>query len=305
MDKNFVSVVTATYNREKYLSRVYESLKKQTFKFFEWIIIDDGSSDNTKDLVNDWILENIIDIKYIYQTNQGKHVAINNGVQQARGFWVAVMDSDDSFKDNYLEFLISKYEEIDDDRKKLFLGVSARCFAENNIDVLGTKFPKKVYIFDATENELRYKYRVTGELCGITKREALLKYPSPTIKGLRYYPESIIWDEMSKEYLTRFVDEPMRYYYRDAYNGLTNSKSYTRFKENYYLWLHNVNNNTKYFFKVPKTILKSFVGLSMDSFFCKINTSTTMKKINNPFKKVVYFFLIPLGFILYLIKRRK
>ncbi len=80
-----VTVFTPTFNRGNVLYRVFESLCAQTFKDFEWIIIDDGSNDNTKELVNSYILQNNFPIVYRYQENSGKHIAMNRAVEIARG----------------------------------------------------------------------------------------------------------------------------------------------------------------------------------------------------------------------------
>ena len=79
-----ITVFTPSYNRAKTLPRVFECLKTQTYKSFEWIIIDDGSEDNTKDVVDGFLKENLFfDIIYVYQKNQGKHIATNNAVKCA------------------------------------------------------------------------------------------------------------------------------------------------------------------------------------------------------------------------------
>ncbi len=71
-----ISVITPTYNRGSTLERVFHSLEKQTMKSFEWIIVDDGSTDNTKEIVDDFIRKAKFDIKYIRQENNGKHIAV-------------------------------------------------------------------------------------------------------------------------------------------------------------------------------------------------------------------------------------
>src|SRR5437762_2817315 len=90
------TVFTPTYNRAGTLPRVYESLKAQTFRDFEWIIVDDGSADSTQELVQSWIGDLDFPIRYFRQQNQGKHVAVNLGVKEARGEFFLNLDSDDA-----------------------------------------------------------------------------------------------------------------------------------------------------------------------------------------------------------------
>src|SRR6478672_7236545 len=89
------SVVTATYNRAHTLGRTYESLQAQTFRDFEWIIVDDGSTDGTGSLVSGWAQESSFPIRYVSQENGGKHTALNHAVSVARGTFLASVDSDD------------------------------------------------------------------------------------------------------------------------------------------------------------------------------------------------------------------
>ena len=97
------TVFTPTYNRAHTLSRVYKSLADQTFKNFEWLIVDDGSTDGTKVLIEKWTEEASFPIRYFYQENQGKHIAHNLGVKKARGELFLSLDSDDTCVPEALE----------------------------------------------------------------------------------------------------------------------------------------------------------------------------------------------------------
>jgi glycosyltransferase involved in cell wall biosynthesis len=89
------TVFTPTYNREHTLDRVYNSLKVQTYHNFEWLIVDDGSTDNTHDLVKQWQAEADLPLRYIYQNNKGKHTAYNLAAREAGGKFIICLDSDD------------------------------------------------------------------------------------------------------------------------------------------------------------------------------------------------------------------
>lgn len=81
----YLTIFTPTYNRAYILKNLYDSLCEQTSKDFEWLIVDDGSSDNTEDLIRSFINEGRILIRYFKQANAGKHIAINNGIRNAAG----------------------------------------------------------------------------------------------------------------------------------------------------------------------------------------------------------------------------
>lgn len=106
------SVVTPTYNRADLLSRVYLSLKKQSFKSFEWIVIDDGSTDNTLDVISEFKKDANFTIKYIKTKNSGKVSALNTSIEYCEGFFYLVFDSDDWCDSNALEVFYKEYLEL-------------------------------------------------------------------------------------------------------------------------------------------------------------------------------------------------
>ena len=95
MSEIIITVFTPTYNRAYMIDKLYDSLCLQTCKDFEWIVVDDGSVDNTEELIQNFIQENKIHIVYYKQKNQGKHIAINKGVELAKGELFFIVDSDD------------------------------------------------------------------------------------------------------------------------------------------------------------------------------------------------------------------
>ena len=106
------TIFTPTYNRAHTLPRVYESLLAQTFRDFEWLIVDDGSSDDTRELIGTWRQDGKISIQYHYQENQGKHFAHNLALQHARGNLFTVLDSDDECLPGALDLFASQWDEI-------------------------------------------------------------------------------------------------------------------------------------------------------------------------------------------------
>src|SRR5574344_324976 len=103
-----ITVFTPTYNRAHLLCNAYNSLLRQTNKDFEWLIIDDGSTDNTKEIIHKYIDDNKIKIRYYKKNNGGKHTAINYGIKRAKGELTIILDSDDELVNNAIE-LINKY----------------------------------------------------------------------------------------------------------------------------------------------------------------------------------------------------
>ena len=107
-DNVSITVFTPTYNRGYTLKKLYNSLKKQSDNDFEWLIIDDGSTDDTKSLVKDFIKENKVNIRYMYKKNEGKYKAINTAIDLAKGELFFIVDSDDWITEDSIE-TIKKY----------------------------------------------------------------------------------------------------------------------------------------------------------------------------------------------------
>ncbi len=106
------SVFAPTYNRAHTLPRLYSSLCEQTFKDFEWIIVDDGSTDETAEVVKPWLKAAPFRVRYFWKPNGGKHTAINRGVQEAVGRFLAISDSDDWYVPQALDRFIHHWNEI-------------------------------------------------------------------------------------------------------------------------------------------------------------------------------------------------
>ena len=107
-----ISILTPTYNRYETLRRAYNSLTRQTNNEFEWVIIDDGSKDDTKKLIHSFIKEKKIRIKYFYKKNGGKHTAINFGLSKVSGDSLLILDSDDYLVDDAIEIVYSYQKKI-------------------------------------------------------------------------------------------------------------------------------------------------------------------------------------------------
>ncbi|TDB60654.1 glycosyltransferase family A protein [Photorhabdus khanii] len=214
------TVFTPTYNRAHVLHRVYDSLCQQTFRNFEWLIIDDGSTDNTSHLIKNWHREANFPIRYIWQKNSHKKTAFNRGVREAHGEFFLPADSDDYFKPNALERLAYHWFTIPENERKYFAGICGLCSNELG-EVVGDKFPASCkWGVDSNSLEIRYLYKIRGEKWGFSRTDILRKYPFPDhLPG--HVPENVIWTPIALKYKTRFINEILRIYYQDAGNQLT------------------------------------------------------------------------------------
>ncbi|PHO07907.1 hypothetical protein BFT35_04005 [Thermoanaerobacterium thermosaccharolyticum] len=203
------TVFTPTYNRAHTIGRVYTSLQKQTYQNFEWLVVDDGSTDNTKTLIDQWKKEASFSIRYFYQNNSGKHVAINKGVKEARGKFFLILDSDDYCVPETLEKFYYYWNSIPENERDKFSGVSVLCMDAKG-KIVGNKFPKD--ICDLTSFELQTKYGLVGEKWGFHRTEVLREFPFPEISGEKFIPEGIVWNRIELKYKIRHVNEKLRIY---------------------------------------------------------------------------------------------
>ena len=215
-----ITVFTPTYNRGHLLNRLYESLIKQRYKSFEWIIVDDGSTDGTQNVVSSLILghDNLqggFPIRYFKKENGGKHTAINLGVEYAEGELFFIADSDDFLPKDSLQIVHEEWSKIKHD--DTFLGVCG-IDADLNGKIIGSGLPKE-YI-DCHAWDLSPVYKVTGDLKEVFRTDVLRLFPFPEIKGEKFCPEVLVWFRMARNY-------KMRIPFKDK---LRNAINYWRFR---------------------------------------------------------------------------
>ena len=209
-----LTIFTPTYNRAYTLSRLYESVKQQTCKNFIWLIVDDGSTDNTYELIRSWMDEKLINIKYYRQRNSGKHVAHNVGVNLCDSELFFCVDSDDWLPDYAVEFIIKFWENNYSPEIAGIVGLKAFESGE----VVGSYMPKG--ITKSTLFDLYNKYRKKGDTALIFRTDVLKKFPFPVIDGEKFITENIVYDMIDQEYQLLVVNKVL-YYCEYLNDGLT------------------------------------------------------------------------------------
>ena len=206
-----ITIFTPTFNRAHLLPRLYESLGKQTFKDFEWVLVDDGSVDETSKVVTEF--ENgIFPVRYFFQENGGKHRAINRGIKEAKGELFLILDSDDTLPPDALERIAFYYLQIKDDHA--FGGVCGY-MAHHDGTVIGRGCD--LPLLDTNSIDLRYKYHVEGDLLEVFRTSVLKEIHFPEIQGEKFVPEALVWNRIACKYKLRVFHEVV--YYRDYLDG--------------------------------------------------------------------------------------
>ncbi|MCM1028055.1 MAG: glycosyltransferase family 2 protein [Pseudoflavonifractor sp.] len=198
-----LTIFTPTYNRAYRLPDLYESLCRQTSGDFEWLIVDDGSTDNTEELINGWISEGkISNLRYIKQTNGGKHRAINRGVKEAKGELFFIVDSDDRLTPDAVEWILTEYAKIRGDHS--FAGLSGVAVTADGHRVGdGSDFPT----IDANALDFRLKYKIKGDMSEVIRTDILREIPFPEYEGEKFCPEAVVWNRVARKYRFRWINK--------------------------------------------------------------------------------------------------
>ncbi len=213
------TVFTPTFNRAHTLARVHDSLARQTLREFEWLIVDDGSTDGTQALVESWIAQGRVPIRHVRQPNRGKHRAFNAGVAAAQGELFLPLDSDDACVDDALERLAGHWAAIPEAERARFSGITCLCRTEAG-ELVGGPLPADV--IDGRFPEVLERLGRSGEMWGFHRTSVLREYPFPEFEGERFIAEGVVWNRISRRYLMRFVNAGLRTYF-DSSDSLSHS----------------------------------------------------------------------------------
>ncbi len=291
-----LTVFTPTYNRAHTLPRLFDSLQAQDCKDFEWLVVDDGSTDGTAGLFQDWIkAEMDFPIRYYRTENGGKQRAVNKGVSLAEGRYFFIVDSDDSLLPDAVSFVLEAFSILPNDPS--FIGVSGLRGDAQGISLGGgPDLGGKPWV-DASNLE-RPRYGLSRDMAEVFFTDKLRNYPFPVWEGEKFTPEAVVWDRMALDgYKLRWFDKVI---YRCEYlpGGLTDS-SWRLLKENPmgYAMLYNVRLRSCHRLK---SRLQN--ALAFDAYCILAREWSYIKKSCSP---KLTIFLSPLGFLLACRRKRQ
>ena len=214
--KNKITIFTPTYNRCDLLKNIYKSLCNQTSKNFIWLIIDDGSKDKTEQVVDKFIKEKKIDIKYIKQANGGKYRAHNTAVKNCDSEYFLILDSDDNLSYDAIEYISELTAEISDNDK--ICGIVGCRFKYDSKEPYYCYLPQ---IKMASLRELYQLYNFKGDTALLFKTAILKKYLFPEIENEKFMAENVIFDLIGDKYKLLITNHPFYYgeYQEDGYTN--------------------------------------------------------------------------------------
>lgn len=210
LNNSFLTVVTPTYNRANLLPRLYESLKDQTCHDFVWLVIDDGSTDNTREAIRK-IKDDGPDfvVQYEYKENGGKHTALNLAIEKVKTELFFIVDSDDRLTTNAIETIKHDWTQLSERQvtkcsAREICGISyLRGYSKD--EIIGERFSDDNLISDFIEE--RYNKGTEGDKAEVVATKCLRGFRFPEYKGERFISESVLWIWLAERYDMLFVNK--------------------------------------------------------------------------------------------------
>ncbi len=282
---------TPCYNRGSLLPRLYASLLQQSTANFEWLLVDDGSTDDTKAVVASFIAEQKIPISYYYKSNGGKHTAINLGVQKAQGDLFFIVDSDDFLSNDALAVTTHFWEQYKDNSAVCgMIGLSEY----TNGQTVGDLFLQDEWQLSFSDFYLKYQLR--GDKSVAFKTSVMKAYPFPEAPGIRFVFEDVVWHAMSKSYDVLAVNKVIQYkeYLEEGLSDSSYKLWYIQSLAFSYFQL--LANQTYSLSRYPKTYLWSFIHLASNSLLSGTSYFNQLPTLQS---KCFYLLLFPRGYFSY------
>jgi len=291
-DNIFLSIITPTYNRGHLLDRCYRSLLTQPDKDFQWIIVDDGSSDDTETVVSGFVT-NLFPITYVRKENGGKHTALNTAHGHIRGEYVLILDSDDYLTEDAVAAVRQGWERY---AKVPEIGILTFLKGSSREDPVCT-----VRDFDTPVDILRYR-RICfwgSDCCEVIRSKLFLKFPFPVFPGERFVSECALWNQVAQTHKCVYINQVI-YICEYLEDGLSASGRAMRIRNPLGGMF------TSQLRMVPKNYLKQRIKYGLlyccYGFFAGLSMGQILKK--NPYKSLTALCMLP-GYALYVLWKRK
>lgn len=288
-----LTVFTPSYNRAYLLPRLYESLLKQTNKTFIWLIIDDGSSDNTSELVMSWIKEGHLDIRYKFQENLGMHGAHNTAYELIDTELNVCIDSDDLMPENAVEMILNFWDENKSEDYAGILGLDA---FKNGEIVSNRKFPENIK--SGKYFELKSKHKLKGDIKFVYRTDIIKQFPPyPIFTDEKFVPLGYKYMLIDQKYNMLFLNKVLCIVeYMEDGSTMNIFKQYVRNPKGF---SHERKMRIKYSYSFIEKVKNSIHYVSSAIF--SMNSNFIRESTN----KLLTIMVIPLGIILNIYIRLK
>jgi glycosyltransferase involved in cell wall biosynthesis len=272
------TIFTPTFNRKKLLPRAYESLLRQSFKDFIWLIVDDGSNDGTEQMVESWKRDNLLKIEYIYKENGGKYSAMVKAFHLISTKYCITLDSDDELTHDAISVFDKQWDLIESQGlENEVVEIRANSVYSDNGDIVGnfSLSDKQTYL-DTTWHIFYFRMNATNECLSCHKTILLKNVFNPAelfwLSGkFKSIQESVFWSRYNKHGKLRYISRNLRIYHRDADNSiLRHTISETGYFDELVSYKYFLSENMEFIHYAPKIYLNYIVKYFLCGFILKI-----------------------------------
>jgi len=301
------TVFTPTYNRAHTIHRVYDSLKNQSLKvvddkpIFEWLIVDDGSSDNTKELIAQWQKEAYFPIRYLYQENRGKIHAMRTGIKNAQGMLFLSSDSDDAFLPETIETFYNIWNSFSDEEREKCASIVCLSQRQDG-EAVGESYPQDREFITSLNYTFKLDKSSIGENWGVIRTSYLKEFFTlpKVIDEISYIPESFFWTKMALDMthldtMTYMINDRLRIYYIEDNGTNMSTNVRTKYSKGFeYESLYFLNNYQIVQLKYsPKFFIKHLIKYILTTSYNGKSILKSLSQINNIFIRCLYIVFLP------------
>lgn len=254
-----ISIVTPVFNRRRTILRTMKSVAEQSFRDFEFIIVDDGSEETIDDIVLEYMGKVDFPVLFIKKGNGGVHTARNAGVKASRGEYLFFLDSDDEITSNALSEYVEAWSSISDDKRNEYREVLALC-VDHNGNKIGVEWPPNINTLPY--NEIRKISRNNRAAhVSMMRADIMREHPWPEAEGVKFVAESLIWDILSKQYKTWYLNQRLYVYHLETPVSISKqvrNRSVQYCVNDLFRYLYYVNNYSLFQLSIKERITKCF-----------------------------------------------
>lgn len=289
-----ITILTPTYNSAHLLFKLYLSLKQQSLMDFEWLIVDDGSTDKTSAIVKTFS-NDAFPIKYISKENGGKHTALNFSHPYIRGKLVFIVDSDDTLTRDAIETVSAYFWQYESKKEIACWSFLRSRLPDQNRSYIDNGSFVSDYI------TYRINKHITGDCAEIVRADVFVKYNFPVIPGEKFMLESWLWNKMAKDgYKTAYINKAI-YIYEYLEDGLTRKARRLRMLNPQGAMIDArqilVNHDVCISVKFKYMILFWIYGFAA--------SENAIDIMNNSGRKTEMLFVLPVGYLMYRIWKKR
>ena len=297
-----LTVVTPTYNRAHTIERTFNSLQKQTDKDFLWMVIDDGSTDNTKELIERFKEQAQFPIEYHYKSNGGRHTALNESYKYIKTKYVVNLDSDDEYTENAIELMKKIWKEVEEKSLDKCWCIVGRCIDSNTKEIVGREFPDGINNMKFGYKKRKAIFKAYGEKSCCRRFDILKQYPFPTYEDTKFVTENEVWEKINNKYDQWCTNEVFRLYYQNEADSLS-AKSKEMTKKRCCFSYHaaaSYINNCLHQILYNKLIPIELANVTRMGLHTGRNLKTILSDIEKMYAKILVLICSPVAYLYYL-----